>query len=153
MGNQFWPFVYYTPQWIDSPRHGIVDGGHQSQNICSRITNHITCQGSSSPELLVPSVDVLDLLLHGVDGGVVELAQGVEADVLDLVNRFASVLELEDSVGCLGVEDALDEDVELEVERCRIIATIMNNLKIKSFLKPFHQSNFHLSLQIHLWAL
>ena len=45
------------------------------------------------------------LLLHGVDGGVVELAQGVEGDILNFVHRLPSLLQLEHSMGSLRIKN------------------------------------------------
>ena len=43
------------------------------------------------------------LLLHGVDGGVVELTQRVEGDILHLVDWLASVLQLQHCMGSLNI--------------------------------------------------
>ena len=36
-------------------------------------------------------------------------------------------------MGRLGVKDVLDQDVKLEIESCRIVSTIVNNLKMFDF--------------------
>lgn len=43
----------------------------------------------------------INLIFHWVDGGVVELAEGVEGDVLHLVHRLPGLLQLEHSMSSL----------------------------------------------------
>ena len=47
------------------------------------------------------AVDFLHLLLHGVDGSLVELAQGVQGDVVHFVDWLPGLLQLQNSVSDL----------------------------------------------------
>ena len=86
---------------LDLTGHGVVDGGDEGEDVRPGVADHVPGQRSPGPELLVPSVDVLHLLLHGVEGSLVELAQGVQGDVLHFVDWLPCFLQLENGVGGL----------------------------------------------------
>ena len=83
---------------LDLTGHGGVDGGDECQDVRLGVADHVPGQGSLGPELRVLSVDILHLLLHGVEWSLVELTESVQGDVLHFVDWLPGLLQLENSV-------------------------------------------------------
>jgi hypothetical protein len=110
----------------------------QAEHVGGGVQDHLSGEGPARPVLLVPPVDVLQLVLHRVDRCAVALAEGVQSDALRLVHRTAGLLEGEDGVGRLGVEDAPQGDVVLVVQVDGVVATIVYDLNnIGTLQQPF----------------
>lgn len=77
------------------PAHAFVDLGHEGEHVRGGVEDHVPGERPTRPEALVAPVDALQLVLHGVDRRLVEFAQRVQADVLHLVHRLASLLQLQ----------------------------------------------------------
>jgi hypothetical protein len=111
-------------------RHRMVDlVVDQAEHVGGGVQDHLSGEGPARPVLLVPPVDVLQLVLHRVDRCAVALAEGVQSDALRLVHRTAGLLEGEDCVGGLRVEDAPQGDVVLVVQVDGVVATIVYDLQ------------------------
>ena len=90
---------------LDLTGHGGVDGGDECQDVRLGVADHVPGQGSLGPELRLPSVDILYLLLHGVERSLVALTEGFQGDVhfvetggFHFVDWFPGLLQQENSV-------------------------------------------------------
>ena len=74
--------------------------GHERKDVGGGVQHHLTCERPARPEVLVPLVDILELVFERVDRRSVQLAQRVQGHAVHLMERLARH-KLQDAMSCL----------------------------------------------------
>ena len=106
----------------------VVDGWDEGEHVVGRVADHLLAQRTSCPKRLIPTINILDLILQRVGWALVQFAEMVEGHVVHLGDGLPGVLVCQYNMRCLCIEDIVDRDAVLVVQSTRVVAAIVYNL-------------------------